>query len=63
MANLLALLETPRTQAALVFLIGYIYICSAKRFRAAALWVGVVILLLLGAYRPEAGEAGLLRGA
>jgi len=63
MPNLLALLETPRTQAVLVFLIGYVYICAAKRFRAAALWVGVIILLLLGVYGPEAGRPDLLRDA
>jgi len=63
MPDLLALLESPRTQAVLVFLIGYVYICAAKRFRAAALWLGVIILLLLGVYEPEAGRPSLLRDA
>jgi Na+/H+ antiporter NhaD/arsenite permease-like protein len=61
MQGLIDALHSPRTQAVLVFLIGYVYICTARRFRAAALWIGVLILLLLGIYAPVAEPPGLVR--
>lgn len=60
MQGLIDALGKPQTQAVLVFLIGYVYICAAKKFRAAALWVGVVVLLLLGVYGSTTEPSGLL---
>lgn len=58
MAKLFEALRTPQGQAVLVFVIGYIYVCAAKKFRATALWGGVAVLLVLGVFRPDGG--GLL---
>jgi Na+/H+ antiporter NhaD/arsenite permease-like protein len=52
-------IRSPQTQSVAVFLCGYIYICAARRYRAAALWAGVIILLLLGVYGPESDTAQL----
>jgi Na+/H+ antiporter NhaD/arsenite permease-like protein len=52
-------LSRPGVQMALavgVFLVGYVYICSCKRYRAAVLWAGVLLLLLAGVYSPDAAE-------
>ena len=54
MPGILEALRTPSNQAVLVFFVGYVYICAAKRFRVTVLWVGVVLLLLLGVYQPAA---------
>ena len=56
-------LKEPRTQALLVFAVGYIYICACKRFRAAVLWAGVLLLLLLGVYRPAEPPKDVLASA
>jgi len=48
-------LDKPYAAAVLVFLVGYVYICASKKFRATVLWIGVVILLFLGVYRPDGG--------
>ncbi len=61
MAKLLEALRNPQGQAVLVFLVGYVYVCAAKKFRATVLWIGVAVLLALGVYRPDGG--GLLDGA
>lgn len=63
MQGLIDALGKPQTQAVLVFLIGYVYICTAKRFRAAALWIGVAVLLLLGVYSSATEPSGLFRDA
>jgi len=54
-------LDKTYAPAVLVFLVGYIYICASKKFRATVLWIGVVILLVLGVYRPDGG--GMPAGA
>jgi len=59
----LDVLGDSRTQAVLVFLVCYIYICVCGRFRASALWAGVAVLLLLGIYEPAQGPGGLLASA
>jgi len=60
MGTLFAKLQQPGVLSVLVFLAGYLYICAAKRFRATVLWAGVILLLLLGIYRPDDGEGALL---
>ncbi len=60
MQGLIDALKEPQTQAVLVFLIGYVYVCAAKKFRAAALWIGVAILLLLGVYGSTTEPSGRL---
>ena len=54
-------LDKTYAPAVLVFLVGYIYICASRKFRATVLWIGVVILLVLGVYRPDGG--GMPAGA
>lgn len=61
MAKLLEALRNPQGQAVFVFVVGYIYICVARKFRATVLWAGVAVLLALGVYGPNGG--GLLEGA
>ncbi len=60
MAKLVEALRNPQGQAVLVFVLGYIYVCAARKFRATALWFGVAALLFLGVFRPDSG--GLLDG-
>jgi Na+/H+ antiporter NhaD/arsenite permease-like protein len=48
----------PQVQAVAVFLVGYVYICAAKKHRAVALWIGVLVLLLLGVYAPDGSPGG-----
>ena len=59
----LDVLRDSRAQTVLVFLVGYIYICSCRRFRATVLWAGVAVLLLLGIYEPAREPGGLLASA
>ena len=60
MRTLQHLTSQPYAPAVLVFLVCYVYICAAKRFRATVLWAGVAVLLLFGTYRPDGG--GLIAG-
>ncbi|MFW6157906.1 MAG: SLC13 family permease [Planctomycetota bacterium] len=62
MLGIIEAIRDPRIQALLVFITGYIYICSAKRFRATALWLGVLCLLLLGIYQPGPDAPGRWNG-
>jgi Na+/H+ antiporter NhaD/arsenite permease-like protein len=55
MNRLFELAGNPQLQAVMVFLAGYVYICAARRFRAVALWVCVVVLLALGVFAPSEG--------
>jgi Na+/H+ antiporter NhaD/arsenite permease-like protein len=63
MDRLVELISEPRWQTVGVFAIGYIYICAAKRFRAAVLWACVTVLLLLGVYALSPDETGVLPAA
>ena len=63
MQALIETLQQPRTQALIVFLVGYVYICSMKKFRATVLWGGVALLVLLGVYQPDAATRNIFRGA
>ncbi len=61
MQALVDALGEPRNQALLVFLVAYVYICAARKFRATVLWAGVLVLLLLGIYQPA--SEGVFSGA
>jgi len=63
MQAVLNALQDHQIQTLLVFVVGYIYICAARRFRATVLWTGVVILILLGVYQPGAASRNPIVGA
>ncbi len=62
MLGMIEAARDPQVQALAVLAVGYIYVCWARRFRATVLWVGVLLLLLLGVYQPDPEVASRWHG-